>query len=188
MRHRRSIFSFLLILLALGGCAVIPKGPGVMVLPGPGKPFEQFQADDILCRQWAGQRIGLSPQEVANKNTAIGAGVGTVIGGAAGAAIGAASGNAGAGAAIGAGTGLLIGAATGAESGQVYGRDAQHRYDIAYMQCMYAKGNQIPGVIQRARRARRFQPPPPPPYLSPAPPPPYPGPVPPPPFEPPPAR
>lgn len=24
--------------------------------------------------------------------------------------------------------------------------NAQHRYDIAYRQCMYAKGNQVPGV------------------------------------------
>jgi hypothetical protein len=26
-----------------------------MVLPGPGKTFEQFQADDAVCRQWAGK-------------------------------------------------------------------------------------------------------------------------------------
>ncbi len=27
-----------------------------MVLPGPGKTLEQFQADDALCRQWAAQQ------------------------------------------------------------------------------------------------------------------------------------
>jgi hypothetical protein len=25
----------------------------VMVLPGQGKSFEQFQTDDAVCRQWA---------------------------------------------------------------------------------------------------------------------------------------
>jgi len=79
-----------------------------------------------------------------------------------GAAIGAASGNPGTGAAIGAGTGLLGGTAVGAGSGQAYGWEAQRRYDIAYQQCMYAKGNQIPGGEQRSRRTYPAPPPPPP--------------------------
>ena len=36
----------------LGGCAPVPTGPSVMVLPGLGKSFEQFNADDAVCRQW----------------------------------------------------------------------------------------------------------------------------------------
>src|SRR5512136_2134570 len=99
-------------LLALTGCATIPTGPSVQVLPGPGKTFEHFQADDAVCRQWAGQSIGISPQETVNRNTATGAVVGTAIGAGAGALIGAAAGNAGAGAAIGAGSGLLVGTAS----------------------------------------------------------------------------
>jgi hypothetical protein len=74
--------------LSLAGCATAPIGPSVMVLPGAGKPLEQFQADDTGCRQWASQQ--------------------TAPGG-----------------------------------------DAwmwQRRYDIAYQQCMYARGNEIPGV------------------------------------------
>ena len=130
--------------LALSGCATLPTGPSVMVLPASGKPFEVFQADDSVCRQWAGQQIGLSPQETVNQNTAAGAVIGTLIGAGLGAAIGAASGNPGLGAAIGAGSGLLGGTAVGANAGQAYGWDAQRRYDIAYQQCMYAKGNQIP--------------------------------------------
>src|SRR5260370_19912975 len=44
--------------LTLGACSTVPTGPSVMVLPGSGKPLEQFQLDDAACRQWARQRIG----------------------------------------------------------------------------------------------------------------------------------
>jgi len=163
---RRQRFIFIPVLLALGGCATSPTGPSVRVMPGPGKTFEQFQADDAVCRQWAGQQIGQSPQETINQNAVTGAAIGTVIGAGLGAAIGAASGNAGTGAAIGAGSGLLVGTASGVNAGQVYGAEAQRRYDIAYMQCMHAKGNQIPGTVQRIRRMRRTAPPPPPPTYN----------------------
>lgn len=146
-------------LLALSGCATLPTGPSVKVLPAPWKTFEQFQSEDMICRQWAGQQVGISPQEVADRSTATGAAVGTAIGAGLGAAIGAASGHAGSGAAIGAGSGMLLGASAGADSGRYYGYEAQRRYDIAYEQCMYAKGNQIPGVV--TRRVRRSAPPPP---------------------------
>ena len=155
--------------VVLGGCATVPTGPSVMVLPPPEKPFEQFQAEDAGCRQWAGQQVGHSAQETVNQNTATGAVAGTLIGAGLGAAIGAASGNAGLGAAIGAGSGLLVGSASGANAGQVYGYEAQRRYDIAYMQCMYARGNQIPGVVTRTRTIRTVPPPPPPPGYSSAP-------------------
>jgi hypothetical protein len=151
-----------LILLALGGCATLPSGPSVMVLPAPGKPFEQFMADDAVCRQWAEQRLGMSPQETANQNAVTGAVVGTVIGAGVGAALGAAAGNPAAGAAIGGGSGLLLGTASGASSGEVYGYEAQRRYDNSYLQCMYAKGNQVPGTVRRSRRVRTIPPPPPP--------------------------
>jgi hypothetical protein len=161
----------------LGGCATLPTGPSVMVLPAPGKPFEQFQADDAVCRQWASQQVGGAPGAPATQNTAVGAAVGTAIGAGLGAAIGAASGHAGTGAAIGAGTGLLTGAAAGANADQASGWNAQRRYDMAYQQCMYAKGNQVPGVVRGTRQPLAVPPPPPPPPgYSPAPPgpPPYP--------------
>ena len=163
MRKTMRNISLLMAMLAMGGCATMPAGPSVRVLPAPGMSFEQFQADDAVCRQWAAQQIGLSPQETVNQNTATGAVVGTATGAALGALVGSASGHAGPGAAIGAGTGLLVGSSAGASSGQVYGWEAQRRYDNAYEQCMYAKGNQIPGVVQRVRPARRIPPPPPPP-------------------------
>ena len=147
-------FLSLMILLALGGCASMPKGPSVRVLPAPGKSFEQFQVDDSICRQWAAAQIGESPEETANRNTLNSAVVGTAVGAGVGAAIGAASGNPGAGAAIGGGSGLLLGTASGASSGQMYGGEAQRRYDNAYVQCMYAKGNQVPGTLRRVRPER----------------------------------
>lgn len=149
MKRLRGLFYFLA-LLTLGGCVTMPTGPSVMVLPGSGKSFEQFQTDDAVCRQWAGGQIGLQPQAIANQNTATGAVAGTAIGAGLGAAIGAASGSAGAGAAIGAASGLLLGTTSGAGAGQASGWEAQRRYDIAYQQCMYAKGNQIPGYSQRS--------------------------------------
>jgi len=72
--------------------------------------------------------------------------VGTVVGAAAGAVIGTATGNPGAGAAIGAGSGLVLGSASGVQASAASGAALQSRYDMAYLQCMYAKGNQVPGV------------------------------------------
>ena len=150
----------------LSGCATLPTGPSVMVLPAPGKPFEQFRVEDAVCREWAAQLGGGPPGAPANQNTAVGAVAGSAIGAAVGAAVGAASGHVGTGAAIGAGTGLLGGAAVGADADQADGWTAQRRYDMAYQQCMYAKGNQLPGVVRgdwRSSASPGYYPPPPPP-------------------------
>ncbi len=56
-----------LLLFLLGGCVSLPTGPSVMVLPPEGKPFEQFQAEDAMCRQWAGQQIGPAYQDYPNE-------------------------------------------------------------------------------------------------------------------------
>jgi uncharacterized protein YcfJ len=150
----------------LTGCATVPTGPSVTVLPGRGTGFEQFQGDDASCRQWAAQQTGASPSQAATQSTVTGAAVGTLIGAAAGAAIGAAAGNPAMGAAAGAGAGLLGGTAVGASSaGPTYG-SLQHRYDSSYMQCMYAKGHQIPvraGSQPYASQSAAPPPPPPPP-------------------------
>lgn len=83
--------------LLLTACATVPTGPSVMVLPGNGKNFEQFQADDAVCRQWAAQQTGTTTQRAS--------------------------------------------------------------YDMSYMQCMYAKGNQIP--LARGPSPSASVPPPP---------------------------
>jgi len=154
-------WSFLLIFVAVGlsACATVPPGPSVRVMPGPWEPFEVFQSDDAVCRQWAAQQTGTSPNDAVNQNLVAGGVFGTLTGAGLGALIGAAYGNPGAGAAIGAASGLIGG--TAIASGPAYGAGhaAQMRYDNAYVQCMYAKGNQIPGVMS----PRRTYPPPPPP-------------------------
>ena len=93
------------------GCVTAPSGPSVLVLPGTGKPFEQFQVDVDVCRSWAAQQ------------------------------------------------------ATGASSYVM-----QRRYDNAYVQCMYAKGHQVPGRAP-ATRAAPPAPPAPPTVTPPNPPP-----------------
>lgn len=73
--------------VVLAGCAHVPTGPSVMVLPGGGKSTEQFQKEDASCRQMATNEL----------------------------------------------------AAT--KGGNV---SDQKRYDMTYIQCMYAQGNQVP--------------------------------------------
>jgi hypothetical protein len=147
----------------LSACAVVPQGPSVMALPGSGKTFDQFRADDANCRGFAYQQVGGQGSNQAATNSAVGSAVvGTALGAAAGAAFGG-----GSGAAIGAGAGLLAGSAVGMGSAQGSAYDVQRRYDYAYMQCMYANGNRIPVqgrmvTTQPPQQAQRYLPPPPP--------------------------
>ena len=134
--------------MLVAGCATVPTGPNVMVLPGPQKSFEQFQADQMSCQQYAQASIGGASAQQNAANSAVGsAAVGTLLGAAAGAIIGSATGQAGQGAAIGAGTGLLFGSAAGSNAYGYSYYEAQRRYDMAYAQCMYARGNQLPGRV-----------------------------------------
>lgn len=154
-------FSPLLAIVLLGGCVSLPTGPSAMALPGTGKNFDQFRADDAGCRQFAYEQIGGVTAQQAQTNSALSsAAVGTVVGAAAGAAIGG-----GRGAGIGAGTGLVVGslAGTGASESSAYG--SQRRYDQAYLQCMYAKGHRVPiyGRYSEERPRAAYGPPPPPP-------------------------
>src|SRR5206468_42580 len=103
-------------------CATVPAGPSVVVLPGQGKGFDQFQNDDAMCRQWATHQTGTSPGQGAAQSTIGGAAIGTLLGAAAGALVGAAAGRPGTGAAVGAGVGLVGGTAVGASNaGPTYG-------------------------------------------------------------------
>lgn len=128
------------LLAALGACATVPSGPSVLVLPGTGRSFDQFRADDMECRQYALHQSGGQSGQAVSENSAVrSAALGTAVGAVAGAAIG---GSRGAG--VGAGSGLLIGTAAGSGSGQVSAQGSQRRYDNAYIQCMYAKGHRVP--------------------------------------------
>lgn len=139
MRRVKTAAAILAPALLLSACAQTPMGPTVAVMPGPNKPFEVFQGDQVMCKQYAeGQVAGQAENEnlraggAALLTTALGAGLGAAIGGGRGAAIGAASGALG-------GTG--IGAMTSDRGNQTI----QQRYDIAFSQCMYSRGNQVPG-------------------------------------------
>jgi uncharacterized protein YcfJ len=164
----------------VAGCASVPTGPSVMVLPGSSKSFDQFQSDDASCREWALQQTGTTPNRSGAANTVTGAAVGTAVGAALGAAIGAAAGSPATGAAVGAGAGLFGGTAVGAGNASTAQVSTQRRYDMSYMQCMFAKGNQIPVArgaqpsgyaAQPAATQMATPPPPPPPRAAPTPPP-----------------
>ncbi len=156
---------------ALAACASIPNGPSVAVMPAPGKSFEQFNAEDNVCRQFAQNSIGTSASQAATDSEVKSIAVGTAIGAVAGVLGGGGHQSAGSGAAVG----MLGGAAIGSGEAQYSGREAQRRYDIAYEQCMYAKGNQLPQASAYRPRVIYAQPPAPPapaPSYYPPPPPP----------------
>ncbi|MBE0619080.1 MAG: hypothetical protein IH605_00655 [Burkholderiales bacterium] len=126
--------------LVLGACASLPPGPSVQSLPGSGKTFDQFRADDADCRSYAStQSGGQNANDAAVDSGVRSAAVGTVLGALAGAALG---GHHGAG--VGAGVGLLAGGVAGTSAGQESAYTVQQRYDNAYVQCMYAKGERVP--------------------------------------------
>ncbi|HEY2132043.1 MAG TPA: glycine zipper family protein [Acetobacteraceae bacterium] len=131
--------------LSLGACAVPPpSGPSIAAMPGSGKSYEAFQADDAACRYAANQQSGGAQAAQAGTNAAVGSAVvGTALGAAAGALIGAGAGAAGTGAAVGAGAGLLTGSAVGANGAQYSAADLQRNYDTVYSQCMFAHGNTV---------------------------------------------
>jgi hypothetical protein len=83
MKVRTLVHSASTMLAGLFVSACTVTGPNVLVLPGEGSTFEQFQGDDTACRRVA--------------------------------------------------------------SGQD-GQTSQSRYDMTYVQCMYAKGHRVPWV------------------------------------------
>lgn len=174
---RISVMALAASLGLLAGCTTMPDGPSVMVLPGTGKSFDQFRFDDSDCKQFAsGQLGGTTPSSAQADSGVRSAAVGTAIGAIAGAAM-----DGGHGAGVGAGAGLLMGSMAGAGAADTSGRGLQRRYDIAYQQCMYAKGHRIP-VYGRMSGGRTMEyssaapatssvTPPPPPAGNPPPPP-----------------
>jgi len=164
-RPLKSLLVLLPVLLAASACTTMPSGPSMLTLPGSGKTFDQFRADDLDCRQYANLQVGgATPNQAAADSGVKSAVVGTAIGAAAGAAF-----NGGNGAAAGAGAGLLVGSLAGTAAADNSSYALQQRYDFAYIQCMYAKGNKVPvsgrTVTQSSKPASApsYYPPPPPP-------------------------
>ncbi len=167
--RRAGTSALIVALLALGGCVSIPTGPSVATFPGTGRSFDQFRADEADCRRYSSDSIGGSDPSRAQANSAVtSAAVGTAVGALAGAALGGSQ-----GAATGAGVGLLFGGVAGAGAANASGYTTQQRYDNAFVQCMYAKGNKVPSTgLARSSAPVAAPRPPAPPVYSPPPPPP----------------
>lgn len=146
--------------LAVAGCTTLPTGPSILVLPGTGRNFDDFRADETLCRQYATDQLGGATADRNAVDSGVkSAAVGTLIGAAAGAAIGG-----GRGAGVGAAGGLVVGSAAGSEAYGASAYGTQRRYDNAYIQCMYARGHRVPvSGNYTPERQRQYTPPPPPP-------------------------
>lgn len=144
LRLGRAIGGVSVAAMLLAGCAQTPMGPTVQVMPGPGKDFGTFQADNEYCKSFAASQVQ-GQAENANQRAVGAAALTTALGVGAGALIGSVSGNAGAGAAIGGAAGLGVGTGIGAGNSQNRQYSIQQQYDNAFSQCMYTKGNQVPG-------------------------------------------
>jgi hypothetical protein len=166
-----------LALVARAGCATTPPAPSVMVLPGSGKSFDEFRHDDHDCRGHAFVQSGAESADQAGTSAGVNSAlVGAAVGAAAGAAIGGNGHAAAAGAGLGTATGALVGTTAAAQG--TY--SVQRRYDMAFTQCMFAKGNKVPmtvgyrgqsGPTGSSYRQAAPPPPPPPPGAPPPPPP-----------------
>jgi len=126
----------------LSACVSAPTGPTVAVMPREGKPFDLFQQEDLYCRNFAANSVK-DTSDAALKEGVTSAAIGAALGAVAGAVI---QGGNHANVGTGAGVGLLGGAAMGAMNSSGKQNQAQVQYNIAYQQCMYAKGNQVPSV------------------------------------------
>lgn len=70
--------SSLAAVLSLAACANTPTGPTVPVMPGTGKSFEQFRADDGKCQQFAMSEVFPASSEKARPSAAGTAGTGAM--------------------------------------------------------------------------------------------------------------
>lgn len=139
----RPVIALVAAAMLAAGCATVPTAPVVNALPGTGKTPAAFEKDAADCRLFA--EGAASGQAQAMNDVAAGNAVATgAFGAATGAIIGSASSQAGQGAAIGAGIGLLLSGIAAANASYAVNAQVQQRYDAAYLQCMYARGNQVP--------------------------------------------
>jgi uncharacterized protein YcfJ len=139
MRVHAGLGGAMVAVIALTACAPTVMAPTVPVMPGANKPFDQFAADQQTCQGYANSQTAPLAAQANNQavgsallTTALGAGLGAAIGGGRGAAIGAAS-------------GALVGGSLGAQGSSIAGMSIQQQFDVYYSQCMYARGNQVPG-------------------------------------------
>lgn len=151
MRSKIRMGVCLVALASLTACVVAPPSgpsPYAQAMPGQGKNFDQFNADDTACREWAANRTN-TPSAQQQQNNQVGTALGgAALGAIAGALVGSAAGHVGTGAAVGAGIGALGGAAVAGNQSQGQAMSSQQTYDVTYDQCMAAKGNAVRGYYQ----------------------------------------
>jgi len=123
----------------VNGCATPPMGPTAHVMPAPGKPFEVFAQDQATCKQFAAGEVD-GGATMANLKELGTAAVGTALGAGLGAAV-----RGGRGAEVGGSVGAIGGTAMAGQGSSRDQASLQGRYDLAYTQCMFARGNQIGG-------------------------------------------
>jgi hypothetical protein len=123
-------------IMVLAGCVPALMAPTVVVTPGPGKLPAEFAADQTGCATQANQQLAPAVQAANNQivgNALLGAAFGA--GSSAGSSNSAVAGNASAGAAT-----------TGAATALPAQATLQQQFNVAYSECMYAKGDIVPGM------------------------------------------
>ena len=124
-------------------------GPSVAVMPAAHEPFDVFQQEMSICKQYAEQQVS-GQAEAANAQAVGTAFLSTGLGAALGGALGG-----GGAAGVGAASGAIAGTGAGAaENPQAAQPAIQQHYDTAFEQCMYAKGNQVPAFQPAAASAQ----------------------------------
>jgi hypothetical protein len=120
-------------LALLAACAATPLAPTAGVTPGPGKSAADFAADVEGCKATAAGSVK-GQVDAANQKAALGAAGGLALGAITGGALGTSTANAGDAATAGA-----------QASAQAQG-SIQQQYDANYNNCMFAKGDVVPGM------------------------------------------
>jgi hypothetical protein len=113
-------------LFALASCAAPPQAPTAVVTPGPGKTDAAFQADLAACKTAASNAVA-GQVDTANRSAVANAAVGLVTGNAA--------------------SDVGAQAAQGAAPVQA---TIQQQYDTAFNNCMFAAGDNVPGMVAAA--------------------------------------
>ena len=126
----------LLALALLAGCYAMPAGPTVTALPGDAKSPDEFRTNDRDCRQYAFAQADVVASASADH-------AGRATGGVRGTAVSTAADTAGDGRGPTVAGGRPGSVIDGIDSAQFAGYGLQRRYNRAYVQCMYLKGNNV---------------------------------------------
>jgi hypothetical protein len=137
MNNRKGASFVVVPFVLLAGCVPAVMAPTVVATPGFGKSPAEFAADHSACAVLADQQVAAA-KTAANNQIFGSALLGAAVGGGGTAANGGSNGDVAANAA---GNALSAGAAT-AQTAQA---TVQRQYDFDYGQCMFAKGNVVPG-------------------------------------------